>query len=233
MELEGEVPVERAPSATESVGGTGTGTGTERDELEESANGHSDAELSDAQSEGSRPATHSRRRVLADKQAAREAEINQKKQQLAKNLQQSRLKKAESKQQLNDRKKLTDELETIIKRERETERDFRAHYHALRARPMGQDRFCNRIWWMDGMGSSPIVTSNGQITYGTGRLYLQGAPVDEIELVRQSVFFPTEELDEWRDRAEGEGRLAPGEWAAYDDVEQVSSCLALPLANGM
>jgi bromodomain adjacent to zinc finger domain protein 1A len=223
---DGDVNMDRAASVSESIGGTVTGTGTERDELD-SVNDHSGGE-SEAASEGSRRKP-SRRRAIAVKQAQQEAEAKEKKLELAKEMQQAKLKKAESKQQLNDRKRLIEEEESLAKREKQYELDFRSYINALRPRPMGQDRFCNKIWWMDGMGSHSLIGPNGQIAYGTGRLYIQGCTSDELEIARKAVFVPAEELEESRERVEGEGRLQPGEWAVYDTVEQVSHLTLAPL----
>jgi bromodomain adjacent to zinc finger domain protein 1A len=125
---------------------------------------------------------------------------------------------------------LSDEEDAVRHRMRLLEHEFRSNLYTLRARPLGSDRYCNKVWWMDGLGSAPLVGSDGKVCYGTGRLYLQGAEDLDLEFARLAAVaandgeeVPSEAVNERRDKEEREGKLAPGEWASYDTPEQVSA----------
>ncbi|KAG5221535.1 Bromodomain adjacent to zinc finger domain protein [Salix suchowensis] len=64
----------------------------------------------------------------------------------------------------------------------------------------GRDRFYNRIWWFDGLGSASLVGSGGVAQYGTGRLFIQGPSEFDLELLGQR---PPEEIEERRKDEEG------------------------------
>ena len=89
---------------------------------------------------------------------------------------------------------------------------------------MGKDRFYNRIWWFDGMGSASLLGSGGIVQYGTGRLFIQGP-----SLFDQEILDRREEGDVHVRRLEEEGEeglLGVGEWAVYTDLEEVSDVTA-------
>lgn len=211
----------------------GTAT-TERDELDESMAGDADDRSNSQLSPTPDIRAYtgaSRRRAMRERAAEREAEEAMKAAQAAKERLEVKAARQEARQLAAERKRLEDEEAALEIRLHEIERDFRRHLYTLRARPLGVDRYHNRVWWMDGLGSAPLL-NDGKVVWGTGRLYLQGAEELDIELCRQSLPFvtqglgidmPREVLEAKRDKEEGEGRLAPGEWAVYDTPEQLNA----------
>jgi bromodomain adjacent to zinc finger domain protein 1A len=145
----------------------------------------------------------------------------------------ARAKKAEEKQVSAERKRLNEEDEAALKRLHELEYEFRSHIYTLRARPFGVDRFGNKLWWMDGLGSAPLTmataagegsgskSGSGQ-QVGTGRVYVQGVDGADLDWLIVQHEADKSQVEERRAREEGDGRLAPGEWGVYDTVEQVS-----------
>jgi hypothetical protein len=205
----------------------GTATNTERDELESAAGDDNPSRISSPMPERNTGA--SRRRAMRERAAEREAEEAMKAAAAAKERQEVKAARAEARQLALDRKRLEDEEAALEVKLHEIERDFRRHLYTLRARPLGVDRWHNRVWWLDGLGSAPLL-NDGKVVWGTGRLYLQGAEALDIELSRQGlphvtqglgVDIPAAQLREKRAREEGDAALAPGEWAVYDTPEQL------------
>ncbi|KAJ3729623.1 hypothetical protein C8R42DRAFT_637818 [Lentinula raphanica] len=52
------------------------------------------------------------------------------------------------------------------------EGNFRKLFGGVRVKPMGKDRFYNRIWWLGGLGSSNLSGSGGAAQYGAGRIFI-------------------------------------------------------------
>ncbi|WVQ83398.1 hypothetical protein IAT38_005539 [Cryptococcus sp. DSM 104549] len=195
-------------------------------EMEVDEEGEED-ELSEAESHVGQSAA-TRRRAMKEKAQEREAEEALRSERAAKEREESRVKKAESKHVAAEKKRLTEEAEVLSARLKELDYDFRARIWTLRSRPLGYDRFGNKVWWMDAVGSAPMIV-DGKVQWGTGRLYLQGAEKGEEEYIRQAAGAVVEEevtpeaVKEKRAREEGETRLAPGEWGYYDDPEQLQN----------
>jgi bromodomain adjacent to zinc finger domain protein 1A len=111
----------------------------------------------------------------------------------------------------------------------------------LRSKPVGIDRFCNKIWWFDGTGSMSALStvpfdttamttttaddgteSASSASYGTGRLYIQGSTAEERRRLGIKFGVPEEEIAERRKKEEGEeGLLEEGEWGVYDEPDKV------------
>ncbi|WWC59314.1 uncharacterized protein I303_101865 [Kwoniella dejecticola CBS 10117] len=203
-------------------------SGLDRDELEDSASIQDD-NLSDVESDHNISATGaSRRKAMKEKALEREAEENLRNQKLAKEREELRIRKIEGKQIAAEKKRLMDEEEVINTKLRHLEYDFRRWIYTLRSRPLGYDRFGNKVWWMDGLGSSPILL-DGKVVVGTGRIYLQGVDPEDEEILRNlasavvedEVVLP-EYVEERRRQEEGQyDRLEPGEWAVYETVDEV------------
>lgn len=213
---------ERAGSIDMSINGrvNGTAAGTERDELESSIAGMDEdlSELGDGMDDNPNMTAASRRRAMKEKAAEREAEESMR---LAKAAE-DQIKSTESKAQAAERKRLSEEFALVATKLRHVDYDLRAHMYALRARPLGQDRFGNKVWWMDGLGSNPLINEKGVMGFGSGRVFVQGADEEETKVLRESVEGVTEGMVDAK-RKEDEGDvLRPGEWASYDDPEQVS-----------
>ncbi|WWD21446.1 hypothetical protein CI109_105931 [Kwoniella shandongensis] len=224
---------ERAGSPNPSINGAhvnGTAPNTERDELEDTPalEDLSDVEEDGESSEhGLNHTAASRRRAMKEKAQEREAEEALRNEKAAKEREEARLRKAEGKHIAAEKKRLSDEEEVIVVKLRNLDYDFRRWMYTLRSRPLGVDRFGNKIWWMDGLGSAPLVGEGGKITWGTGRLYIQGVDEEEEELLRSAASAVIEEevekevVEERREKEEGEGRLKAGEWGCYDSPEQL------------
>lgn len=127
----------------------------------------------------------------------------------------------------------------LAKEEDRLDREFRKQIHYPRSKPLGVDRFCNKVWWLDGFGSSGLVKGEGagrQVIWGTGRIFVQGGKEEERRRWAERVGVGMEEVEERREREEGkEGRLGEGEWAVYEDPEEVrffSSCFGSSFGFG-
>ena len=195
---------------------------TEHDELEESIDGSmSEIQNSSPPEPDLNQAAASRRRAMKEKAAERDAEEATKSAKVAKDRSDARVKKAEGKQVAAERQRISDEEEVYTSQLRALEHKFRSYLYTLRARPIGSDRFGNKVWWLDGSGSAPLIAEGGKTTWGTGRLYVQGAEDAEVMWCRLPTEVPESEVEARRVRDEGEGRLAPGEWGSYETTEQV------------
>lgn len=134
----------------------------------------------------------------------------------------ARNKAAEAKAAMAERRRMDEDVNKHERRLEAIERDFRKLLGIGRARPMGYDRFYNRIWWLEGLGGISLVGGGGAVSYGTGRIFVQGPSEIDIEVLRGR----GEEVATRRQVEEGEDDvLEPGEWAYYDEVEQVSALL--------
>jgi hypothetical protein len=224
MDIKDEPSYSRAVTPNGHV----NGTNTELDELDESMMGDDRSHMSSPASDiGRAQAGALRRRAMKEKAAEREAEGAMRAAKMAKEREEIKAKKVEMKQLAAEKKRLQDEEAEVDGQLKQLELDFRRYFYALRARPIGTDRFNNRIWWMDGLGSAPLYRDgSSKIQWGTGRLYLQGGDDLDLELCRataQETFheLTSEVLGARRNKEEGDGRLAPGEWAAYDTSEKL------------
>lgn len=157
----------------------------------------------------------------------REPSLSQKVQQgqHAKSREAARAKQASAKQAAAERRRLEEEINKLERKIESIERDFRKLFGAIRAKPLGRDRFFNRVWWFDGLGSASLLGSGGVTQYGTGRIFLEGPSEFDLELLnRKKAEDPT--IEERQIEEEGyEGKLEPGDWAAYSDLEEVSPAL--------
>ncbi|KAJ2918942.1 hypothetical protein MD484_g1379, partial [Candolleomyces efflorescens] len=136
----------------------------------------------------------------------------------------ARAKQASIKQAMAEHRRLDEEVLKLDRRLEGIERDFRKLLGGVRVKPLGRDRFYNRIWWFDGMGAASLVGSGGMAQYGTGRIFIQGASEFDLDLLSQR---EEDNLDERRLEEEGEdGTLKSNEWAVYSDVEEVDDFLA-------
>lgn len=234
-DAEGDVSMkEERRSLSPSINGH-TASHTERDELD-IASQLDDSEMASDAPASSPPASDkghaatgaARRQAMAQKAAERSEAEAVRNQRAKEEREEARAKKAEGKQISAERKRLLDEEEAAIKRLHELEHEFRSHMYTLRARPFGLDRFGNKIWWMDGLGSASLIGENGKVQYGTGRVYVQGVEEGDVIWLVQHAEVELPEFEERRAKEEGEGRLPPGEWGVYDTPEQVSIIPLIP-----
>jgi hypothetical protein len=185
---------------------------------------HESSDLSDVPSEdGSETASTSSAR---QKRSARQKDLRQKAhtQAHAKQRELARAQAASAKQALAEHRRLDEEVNKLERRLEAIEREFRKLLGAVRIKPLGKDRFHNRIWWFDGMGSASLLGSGGVVQYGTGRIFIQGPSEMDLELMlkRDDDDYEARRLEE-----EGpEGMLAPSEWAQYAEPEELDEFLA-------
>ncbi|KAI0778099.1 chromatin remodeling complex protein [Trametes elegans] len=136
----------------------------------------------------------------------------------AKEREAARAKAQSAKQAQTERRRLEEEVSKLERRLEGIEREFRKLLGAVRVKPLGRDRFYNRVWWFDGMGAASLIGSGGTVQYGTGRIFLQGPSEFDVEILQRR----EEDVDRRRREEEGEeGMLAVGEWAVYNDVDEV------------
>ncbi|KAF8649895.1 hypothetical protein AX16_005654 [Volvariella volvacea WC 439] len=162
------------------------------------------------------------------KGTARQKQLRQKvaTQAHAKQREAARAKQASIKQAIAEHRRLDEEVNKLERRLEGIEREFRKLLGAVRVKPLGRDRFYNRIWWFDGMGGASLVGSGGVAQYGAGRVFIQGPSEIDVELLEKR---KDEDISQRRLEEEGEGYvLGAGDWAVYgvqDDVSLIrSSC---------
>ncbi|KAH7345348.1 hypothetical protein B0J17DRAFT_37477 [Rhizoctonia solani] len=154
----------------------------------------------------------------------------------------ARAQAAEHKGLVKQRQAHIDEAAKLEKQLAEIEREFRQLLGATRMKPLGKDRFHNRLWWFDGIagvgagGKAPegkgskgkgraVEKEREREAQGVGRIFLQGPEKGDWEFVMNG-------RDERAVRArriaeEGEEyMLEPGEWAMYAEPEQIDEFIA-------
>lgn len=136
----------------------------------------------------------------------------------------ARAKQAQQKQALAEHRRLDEEVSKLERRLEVIEREFRQHVGGIRAKPLGRDRFYNRVWWFDGLGcTSANNPALGQ--YSTGRIFIQGPSEFDLDILKRR----EENISARRLEEEGEeGMLGSGDWAAYATVEEVGTFLYEP-----
>ncbi|EGO04257.1 hypothetical protein SERLA73DRAFT_82321 [Serpula lacrymans var. lacrymans S7.3] len=158
--------------------------------------------------------------VFRDKAHYRQDRI----QAMAKQRELARAKVASTKQSLAEHRRLDEEVNKLERRLEGIERDFRKLLGAIRVKPLGRDRFYNRIWWFDGVGSASLLGSGGVVQYGTGRIFVQGPSISDAEMLDKR---RVSGLDARRTEEEGEkGILGVGEWAVYVNIEELDDFVA-------
>jgi bromodomain adjacent to zinc finger domain protein 1A len=184
-------------------------------------------DMSETASISSRPARPMgslaiRQQALKAQQQAKEAEAAARAARIAEHRAEVKAKTATSKQLSQERRRLEDEDARLAKREEALHRDFRKQINLPRAKPLGVDRFGNKVWWFDGMGSASLIGPGGVILYGTGRLFLQGADPRTRSFWGQKSEYREDEILKRRLAEEGEeGMLKEGEWVVYEDPAEV------------
>jgi bromodomain adjacent to zinc finger domain protein 1A len=203
-------------------------TAAETNGIDEEAVVQDSSDLSDiSQSEGGSetPSTTSQR----DKKSGRQKDLRQKAQSQAhaKQRQVARAKMAAAKAALADHRRLDEDVNKLERRLEGIEREFRKLLGGVRVKPLGKDRFYNRIWWFDGMGSASLLGSGGVVQYGAGRLFVQGPSRFDQDLLERRK--EEEDILARRKEEEGEeGILGPDDWAVYMELEEVWSLSKSP-----
>lgn len=214
--------VAKEPEPTAETNGTEDG-----DLVMQDSSDLSDIPSDDGGDEGSESGstTPSAASGIRQKSSSRQKDLRQKahNQAHAKQREAARAKATSAKQALADHRKLDEEVNKLERRLEGIERDFRKLLGSVRVKPMGRDRFYNRIWWFDGIGSASLLGSGGVVQYGTGRLFVQGPSEFDVEMLQRR---EPGEIEERRKEEEGEeGMLAVGEWSVYTDLEEVRASL--------
>lgn len=206
------------------VGDTGSKKESTPVGTEEDVATHDSSDLSDAPSEEGSETT-SANSSGRQKITPRQKDLRQRAhaQAHAKQREIARAKVAAEKQAQAEHRRLDEEVNKLERRLESIEREFRKLLGAIRAKPLGKDRFHNRVWWFDGMGSMSLLGSGGVVQYGTGRIFLQGPTGMELEVMSRR---EESDVDARRQEEEGEGLLAPGEWAVYTEPEEVGKILS-------
>jgi bromodomain adjacent to zinc finger domain protein 1A len=136
----------------------------------------------------------------------------------------ARAKQAHQKQAMADHRRLDEEVNKLERRLEGIEREFRKLLGAIRVKPLGKDRFYNRIWWFDGMGSASLVGSGGIAQYGTGRVFIQGPSEFDLKQLEKKAVDDNEDIHERRKEEEGADQiLSPADWCMFIEVEEVSN----------
>ena len=138
----------------------------------------------------------------------------------------SRSNAASTRKAAADLRKLEEEVNKFERRLEAIEREFRKLLGCIRVKPMGKDRFHNRIWWFDGLGSGTLVSSGGGTVWSTGRVFIQGPSELDRDLLDKREM---EDGDVKKRRLEEEGvdgMLDVNEWAVYSEPEQVEELVA-------
>lgn len=141
----------------------------------------------------------------------------------AKEREAARAKATSLKAAMAEHRRLDEEVNKLERRLESIEREFRKLLGSIRVKPLGRDRFYNRVWWFDGMGAASLIGSGGTVQYGTGRIFVQGASEFDREIVDRR----EENVDERRAVEEGpEGMLGANEWGVFNDLEEVQEFVA-------
>ncbi|KAK0522588.1 hypothetical protein OC842_006419 [Tilletia horrida] len=179
-----------------------------------------------------RPRLASRQETLRKQAMEREAAEAAKEAERARLAQARKDKNAETRQLAAEKKRLEEEHFKVTKREEAWEREFRRFQFGPRLKPLGYDRFYQRYWWFDGLGTAPLVNQAGNIVYSTGRIFVQGPSEDEWDFLLSE--YPEAEV---RTRAAdelGENALLQGnEWGYYDEPETVETLFAWLRVRGV
>ncbi|KAL9940166.1 hypothetical protein V8E36_000871 [Tilletia maclaganii] len=185
-----------------------------------------------ASSANKRPRLASRQETLRKQAIEREAAEAAREAERVKAAQAKKDKNAEARQLANERKRLEEENAKVTKREEAWEREFRRFQFGPRLRPLGYDRFYQRYWWFDGLGTAPLVNQAGNMVYSTGRIFIQGPSEDEWDFLLSE--YPEAEVRARAAEELGENELLEGgEWGFYDEPETVEELFAWLRVRGV
>jgi len=137
----------------------------------------------------------------------------------------ARAKTVSTRQAVAEHRRLDEEVNKLERRLEAIEREFRKLLGCVRIKPLAKDRFFNRIWWFDGLGSGSLVGSGGTVQYGAGRFFVQGPSEFDIDILERREL---EDGDVGKRRLEEEGEegmLKVGEWAVFSEVEEIDDFL--------
>lgn len=153
---------------------------------------------------------------------SRNQSLRRKAQTKSKQREASRTKSVSTRQAVAEHRRLDEEVNKLEKRLEAIEREFRKLLGCIRIKPFGRDRFFNRIWWFDGLGSGNLVGSSGGVQYGSGRIFIQGPSEFDADILERREL-EDGDVEKRRLEEEGEdGMLGIGEWAVYSELEEVS-----------
>ena len=170
-------------------------------------------------------AAGSRQAALREKALQRQAEASAKAKTSKSRTKTIKKQESEAQNPIPDHKRIEDGLLSVQQRDEVTEREFRRHQQVMRVRPLGKDRFFNRYWYFDGIGTMELLDEEENHVYGTGCLFVQGPSEQDRMLACELIGTDGEEgLKARRLREEGaeEILLATQDWAYLQTEEEVS-----------
>lgn len=193
--------------------------GQSEDELDPKQNGNTSDATDDVPASGRRKRPSVLRRVSSKLSSSSPNKVGAH----GKDRAQARIKAAELKSAMAERRRMDEELNKVERRLEGIEREFRQLFGVGRTRHMGRDRFFNRYWWLDGMGIGQLVTSNGSSSYGTGRIFVQGPSEFDLLVIAGR----GEGVVEARQKEEDgpDGSLPPGEWGMYIETQEIEDLI--------
>jgi bromodomain adjacent to zinc finger domain protein 1A len=211
-------PLDRA-TATPSADLSSPAPGQSEDELETKQNGNNSDGTDDLPSSSRRK----RPSVLRRMSAKHVLDAPLKVVGHGKDRAQARIKAAELRSAMAERRRFDEDLNKTERRLEGIEREFRQLFGIGRTRHMGKDRFFNRYWWLDGMGIGHLITSSGAASYGTGRVFVQGPSEYDLLVIagKGGVVQARQKEEDGSD-----GTLGPGEWGIYSEPQDVEELVA-------
>lgn len=206
-------------TATPSADLSSPAPGQSEDELERKQNGNNSDGTDDPPSSSRRKRPSVLRRMSAKHLPDAPLKVGH-----GKNRAQARIKAAEIRSAMAERRRFDEELNKTERRLEGIEREFRQLFGIGRTRYMGKDRFFNRYWWLDGMGIGHLITSGGAASYGTGRVFVEGPSEFDLLVIAgrgQGVVQARQKEEDGSN-----GTLGPGEWGVYSESQEVEELVA-------
>ena len=158
-----------------------------------------------------------RQEALREKALQREEEEKRLAEEQARSKEQVR----ETKQLRDERRRLAESLQWCLRREEAIEREFRQYAQIPRLQPLGCDRFLDRYYWLDGIGSAAASA------YQTGRLFVQAPHRREWDALCTDYAGGSAALERRRrTELQVDEPCAWGAWGVYTQPEQMEQLIA-------
>lgn len=158
-----------------------------------------------------------RQEALREKALQREEEEKRLAEEQARSKEQVR----ETKQLRDERRRLAESLQWCLRREEAIEREFRQYAQIPRLQPLGCDRFLDRYYWLDGIGSAAASA------YQTGRLFVQAPHRREWDALCTDYAGGSAALERRRrTELQLDEPCAWGAWGVYTQPEQMEQLIA-------
>lgn len=165
-----------------------------------------------------------RQEALREKALQREEEERR----LAAEQERSKEQVRETKQLRDELRRLAESLQWCVRREEAIEREFRQYALIPRLQPLGCDRFLDRYYWLDGIGSA------AGSAYQAGRLFVQAPPRREWDAMCTEYAGGVAALDRRRrTELQLEEPWVLGAWGVYTQPEQIEELIAWLRPSGV